>query len=227
MSRFRLFLLTVAAAMALGAVVSSSAMAEAETKPCKAPGSNRWVFCYDSGLEIGTPPQLVLGISHLSLLAGTVVGAELKVHCPKDDFHGFLELLGKTKGVIIFLNCTIIKPAGCTLNPANIEAKFNDVLINHPNAAEDEFIGSKNEETKEFAELNIEGCAAAGKFPVTGTQKCGLPEFGTALVVHDIDCKKAGSNLKVGGNPASFSSLALVHLGAPNLGLSWYIDLGL
>jgi hypothetical protein len=227
MSRLKLTLLTVVAAMALSAVASSPALAE--TKPCKAPGSNQWVFCFHTGLEIGTPPQLVLGVSHLSLLASIVGGAEVKIHCPKDDFHGFLELLGKTKGLILFLQCTVVKPTSCTLNPSDIHAVFTDQLIGHPGAAEDEFTGSKNVATKEFAELNIEGaaCVAKGKFAVTGTEKCALPAFGTPLVVHDIDCKKSGSNLKLGTEVASFSSLALVHLGAPNVGLPWYIDLGI
>jgi hypothetical protein len=227
MSRSKFILLVAVAATALSAVASSSA--SAATKPCKETGSNRWVFCFDSGLEIGTPAQAVLGISHLSLLASIVAGAEVKIHCPKDDFKGELELLGKTKGLILFLQCTVVKPANCTLNPSDIHAVFTDQLIGHPGAAEDEFTGSKNAATKEFASLNIEGagCVAKGEFAVTGTQKCALPEFGTALVVHDIDCKKSGSNLKLGTAVASFSSLALVHLGAPNVGLRWYIDLGL
>jgi hypothetical protein len=229
MSRLKLTLLTVVAAMALSAIASSSALAE--TKPCKETGSNRWVFCFDSGLEIGTPPQLALGVSHLSLLTGTVGIVEVKIHCPKDDIHLFLELLGKTKGLILFLQCTVVKPAtGCLLHPSDIHVKFTDLLVGHPLTPEDEFTGEGTNET--FATLNIEHesgktCAVEGNFSVTGKQKCGLPEFGTPLVVHDIDCKKSGSNLKLGENAASFSSLALVHLGAPNLGLKWYVDLGL
>jgi hypothetical protein len=159
-----------------------------------------------------------------------VGGAELKLHCPKDDFHGFLELLGKTKGLILFLGCTVVKPAGCALSSTEIHVKFKDQLVGHPGPAEDEFTGEGTGE--EFTTINIESkpgetCVATGTFPITGKQKCGLPEFGTALVVHDIDCKKSGSALKLGGNTASFSSLALIHLGPPNLGLRWYIDLGI
>jgi hypothetical protein len=227
MSRFKLVLLSVVTAVALSAITSASASA----KPCKEAGSNRWVFCYDGGEEIGTPAQEILGVSHLSLLEGTIGTTAAKFHCPKDDFTAKLGLLGAvTGGLILFLGCTVIKPAtGCTLNPTTIHAQFTGQLIGHPNAAEVEFTGSKNVGTKEFAALTIEGaaCAIPGTFAVTGTQKCALPAFGTALVIHDIDCKKSGSGLKLGGNVASFSSLALVHLGSPHIGLAWSVDLGL
>jgi hypothetical protein len=226
MSRLRLVLLCVVAAVALSAGVSSPASA----KSCKEVGSNRWVFCYDSGEEIGTPTSEGLGEGSLSLMEATIGTTAVKIHCPKLEGKGKLESLGATQGLVLFLGCTVIKPAtGCTLNPTTIHAQFTGQLIGHPNAAEVEFTGSKNVATKEFAALTIEGavCPISGTFAVTGTQKCVLPGFGTALAVHEFECKKSGSALKLGGNVGSFSSKAKVHLGSPHVGLAWYIDLGL
>jgi hypothetical protein len=229
MSRVRLMLLGLLAAVAVYAV--GPAAASAEQKKCKA-GLPHLVFCYDNGVEIGTPVQAVAGLSGLSLLAATVGGTEVKIHCKKDDFSGELELLGKNKGEILFLECKLVKPTTCTLTATeetDIHVNVLSQLVGAAGAPEVNFAGAGAGE--KFVEITLTGASCpeglSKTFEVTGNYTCELPKGEESLVEHEVVCKKmVGLKLKFGANEATFSSTANIHLATTNVGLGWFVGLG-
>lgn len=222
MSRFRLFLLGLLAVLAVGAVASASASAQTCT------GGSHFVFCTSPG---NTPleNELVLGLGGLSVLAGTPLGVEVKVHCPDVHFHGELTKLGAGSGILTFLGCRVEKPTQCKLSTAQeskIEANFTS---NQESATLATFTGSGT--NQEFTSLTLESkpgesCLAAGTFKVTGSQMVETPTGGEGKVEQEVVAKKAESNLKFGENSASFSSKGEVHLGGANLGSAWLVMTG-
>jgi hypothetical protein len=219
MTRFRLVLLSLFAVFAVGALASASASAEEcinGTKP---------VFCRASN---NTPIHLlkILGESGLSVLASTVGGAEVKLHCTDDLFRGETHLLGLILGEVDFLGCTVEKPANCSVGEgANklILAKIHIQLL--PNLMPALGLATGTGPGEEFTEIKITGasCVVAGEYKITGLQSLEFPDGEIGLVDHKIIAKKALSKLKLGIEPASFSSTALVHLHSLE---SWLIMLG-
>lgn len=215
MIRFRLVLLGLFAVFAVGAFVSASASAEEcinGTKP---------VFCR---WPANTPIHLlkILGESGLSLLAGTVGGAEVKIHCKDDLFRGETHLLGLILAEIDFLGCVVEKPTTCT-GEALILALAHIQLLAALMPPLGLATGIGPEE--EFAKVKLAGasCAIAGTYPITGKQTLEFPDAESGLVNHHIIAKKALSKLKLGVEKASFSSLALVHLHSLE---AWLVMLG-
>jgi hypothetical protein len=200
MSRIRLLLLGLLAMLAVGAVASGSASAD------QCSGGTNFLYCYDNNEPIHN--LTVLGTSGLALLADTTVGAEAKFHCKSDDFKATLGLLGKSTGLILFLNCTEEKPAKCKLK-ANQEKEINAVFTAQQKSVTVAlFTGSGAGE--KFTELEIEntgGCVLpTGSYPVTGKQLVETPKGATSLLNQEIVAKKSGSFLTFNGHPASFSS---------------------
>lgn len=222
MSRFKLMLLSMFAVLAVGAIASASASA---TDVCS--GGMKFVFCSDTNQPL--VGAAVDGVSHLSLLLGTIGGAEAKFDCLKDDFKATLEALGASKGLILFLECKQQLPANCKLTPADevsIHALFTaQVEGGHELST---FTGSKGA-GEEFAALEVAeggGCAIPGTYTVTGKQMVDMPKAGESLALHEIVALKRNSALKLGTEKASFSSTALVHLSATPT-LPWLIMLGI
>jgi hypothetical protein len=229
MSRIKLVLLSVLAVFAVSGVATASASA----KTCGT--GEKWVYCYDSGEEIGTPAQEVSGTSGEAILQGTITGVTSEIKCATDDFVGFLELLGASKATITFLTCKMIKPTGCKLSTgdeAKIVAIANDDLGPHPAEPVDLFTGSGTEEA--FATLEVvneSGCTIVGNYVVHGMQTCELPSATSSKAQHEVKCKKSGSELFIGtgtSNKASFSSTSsnVELLGSGHTGLAWNVGLG-
>jgi hypothetical protein len=223
MSRFRLLLLGLLAVLAVGAVASASASAETCT------GGSHLVFCNDNQEPL--VGETVLGTSSLALLASHLGGSEAKFHCSSDDFSATLEKLGLGQGLILFLNCTELLPAGCELS-ANQKKEIDAVFIaqlESPTLAT--FTGNKGGVANEFATLEVKNCSVAGNYTVTGTQMVSLPEGGVSKKEHEIIATKAQSALKLGVESASFSSTTTnAHLGGTlhmaNLNLAWLVMSG-
>jgi hypothetical protein len=219
MTRFRLVLLSLFAVFAVGALASASASAEEcinGTKP---------VFCRASN---NTPIHLlkILGEGHLALLAITVGGAEVKLHCTDDLFRGETHLLGLILGEIDFLGCTIEKPANCTVGEGTnklILAFVHIQLLLNLMPALGLARGTGPEE--ELTTIKIAGaiCTIAGEYKLTGLQSLEFPDGEIGLVDHKIIAKKALSKLKFGIEPVSLSSTVSVHLHSLE---SWLIMLG-
>jgi hypothetical protein len=223
MSRIKFVLLGLLAMFAVSGFASASASAE-PTKPCGS--GNEWVFCYHTGLEIHE--ELVLGLSGLSILTGKIGTSEVRIDCLDDHVHGVLELLGKNKGEITFLNCKLEKPAGCKLSNAEetkIVSKVNSQLIGHPGPAQILF---SEQGAGPFAVIEIANAGTCppgvpGNYNVTGEQKCELPSWETFALLHEVVCTKALSVLKLGVEKATFSSTAKLWLESD---LAWGVRLG-
>jgi hypothetical protein len=68
--------------------------------------------------------------------------------------------------------------------------------------------------SEEFTTITISGssCVVANTYTVTGLQTIELPGGETALGEHEFVAKKSGSKIKLGAEPASVSTSAVVHL---------------
>jgi hypothetical protein len=214
-------------------VVSGIATASASAKTCGT--GEKWVFCYDSGEEIGTPPQEASGTSGEAIFQSTVTGVTAEFKCASNDDSGFLELLGAGKGTVTFLNCKMIKPTGCRLSAAEenkIVASVTAQLGAHPAEPVGLFRGSGTEE--DFATIEVvneSGCTIVGNYTVHGMQTCELPSATTSKAQHEVKCKKSGSELFIGtgtSNKGSFSSTSsnVELLGSGHTGLAWDVGLG-
>ncbi len=215
MSRFRLFLLGLLAVGAVSAVSAGSASADT----CN--GGTHVVFCTSPG-NLPLVGESILGLGTLALLAGIVGGLESRFHCP--DFHvtGTLGELGAATGLLLYLHCTMEKPAGCKLSAANekeIDAKYTE---KQETVALATLTGSGAGE--EFTTLTIESkpgetCVVTGALTVSGKQ---MVETSTEAAVNQtVTAKKSESSLKLGASAASFSGVAKVHLGGANIGSAW------
>jgi hypothetical protein len=228
MSRIRFILLGLLAAVAAYAV--GPAAASAEQKICKE-GLPHLVFCYDNGVEIGTPTQAVTGTSGVSILTGVVLGLNAKIECKKDTFTGKLELLGANSGKILFEECKWIEPQAtkCALAGAHVTANVVSRLVGTMTNPEVLFTAPGGE-ANTIAEFEVvetaASCTVKGPYQVSGEEVCELPEGGVSKVEHEIKCTKAKALLKLGGNAAGFSSKALIHLTTTNEGLGWFVGLG-
>lgn len=217
MPRIGSLLLVILAVAAAGAVGVSSASAETCT------GGSHWVACTWPG-NVPIVHELALGLGGLSVLAGTIGGAEVKAHCPDAHSHGELTLLGEGSGAFVFLGCKLEKPAGCKLSAAQekeVEAQFT---TKQESATLATLSGSGPGE--EFLNVTIESmpgetCVSTGQFSVTGKQMVESPTGGEGKVEQEVVAKKSESLLKVGGNSMSLSSKGEVHLGGANKGSAW------
>ena len=174
----------------------------------------------------------VEGTSGVSKLKSELLGAEILITCTKDVFKGELETKGASKGEVTFEGCSAssggAELANCEV--PNIKFKFLDQLVlEEVKAGEfevaDEF---KPAVAGPFVEIEIKNkgtksCLQKGTFPVTGTQKCLLPEASIFKVLHKIDCKPVGSILEFNKKPATFESLEEVELSAPKAGVLWAV----
>lgn len=243
MSRLRLILLSMFAVFAVGAVASASASAHGFIVPCHKvsvanAGKGEWneenpiTHICEKPAKIPPLPgegeytekllpgetHAVEGKSGLSILESKVGAEKIVIECEEDVVKVTLEAGGKTKGEIEFKkNCKVKEPAGCAVAEP-IVAKFTDELVGA--APEDEFTGSGAGE--EFASVHITGCALENFYKVKGKQLCKLDAaHATLQAEHELKCTKAGSNLKLGSEVASFSSAAKVKLVG---GGSWAIE---
>ncbi len=223
MSRFRLLLLGLLAVLAVGVVASASASAETCT------GGSHFVFCNNNQEPL--VGETVLGTSLLSLLSSHLGGGQAKFHCLSDDFSATLEKLGAGSGLILFLKCTELEPSGCELS-ANQKKEINATFTAQLESATlATFTGNKGGTAHEFTTLEVVNCSVAGSYTVTGTQMVSIPKGGESKKEQEIVATKAQSALKLGVEPASFSSVTEnAHLGGTlnmaNLNLAWLVMSG-
>jgi hypothetical protein len=201
-NRFRVLLVSLLAVFAVSAVASASASASA----CPAEHEGDYAICYE-GTEFEGKLE---GTSGVSILKSTVLTKEVEIECTADTISVTAEDSGKSKGELHFTNCKVNKPAGCKVTEP-IVAKFTDQLNTPPAAITDTFTGSGTAE--EFTAIKITGCALEGTYKIKGKQTCSFDaNIGTDQVEHEVICTFAGSALKLGSEPATFSSTAKVHV---------------
>jgi hypothetical protein len=222
MTRIRLMIVGLLAVFSVSAVSASSALA---TPKCEAGdvGTDFTVCAKASGgaqREFESPGKLE-GISGESILEATVGGLTVKIVCEEDRFVDTPEDSGTSTGTITFENCKVALPTSCKLPAGQAEkivANFTNALEAPPKVT---FTGSGP--GNEFVSLNLENnggtCVPAGAYTITGNTKTGCTfDKNTAATAetfkleHKLECKKAGEELKLGTNVATFSSTAGVWL---------------
>jgi hypothetical protein len=204
MSRVKLVMLSLLAALALTAVASSTALATHEFKV------NTTVI--PSGSKVEVQGQIV----ELGQLEGEI--STIHVHITCNDAKGnasaknVLESGGKSQLEAEFTGCTVYevnngKPESlpnCKIKKITAEAEGKTVTEN----GVVEFTGNKSGGTKEFGTVSIEdatstACAVEGAFETKGSQLCDVPSYGFESDIGELICTGTGSKeLKLDGNPA-------------------------
>jgi hypothetical protein len=225
MSRTRLILLgLLAAAIAVGVVVSSSSGAEPQTAVCStvatAPG-----YCVGESPLVSTSAKFEGTNSGESILKATISGVKAEIKCEGGKSKGSIEggaagTAGKSTMTDTFETCKMIKPSNCQLTAAD-EKEIKTTTLK----GELVLTGGRIEDKLEpregaFAAVSIEGkettCVIShvGEvkiFSVIGSQLCEIDSSNTAAekeagtTTHKIICKSSGSDLEVGG-PAEITS---------------------
>jgi hypothetical protein len=216
MSRIKLILLGLLSALAVSAVGSASASAA-----CTRTNPTNWVFCDHTGAELGTPPVLFLGLGGLSLLRGTITGAEAEFHCKDVHIHGKILLLGRVDLRLTYLWCKQIKPANCKLEAAQEKEIQTEELTGAtvgtvPGGTPKILLQGKGA-AEEFATLKTiqpTGCSIpAGGYKATGLKLIELPEPESFKVEHEFAAlEEEPSKLKLGGSEAFCEGSIKIHL---------------
>ncbi len=224
----RLQLITLGCLLTL--VVTAAASAEASAHryvagPCRMgsdPSTRKWsnsVKCFDQtplgGEPLGTWEHDAIGVakvegtSGVSKLEAAVLKVNITIECKKDTFAGTVETSGGSKGEIELTECSVPSAGKCKVKEP-IASNLSGTLIGEKED-EDEFKPASGET---FAEITLTGseCAFKGTYKITGTQTCKLPKGEELVVEHEIECTPAGSKLKLGGEPAKFTSTEHVKL---------------
>jgi hypothetical protein len=229
MSRTRLILLGLLAAVAVSVIATASTSTPASasgscSKVKTAPG-----YCVE-GVPLENATAEIEGTnSGASILKGTIASVTSEVKCEKGKVTGTIEggvagTVGKSKVTMTFEECKLVTPTNCELTTKTIgtsELKDELELTGSGKRIEDKF---ETKEGNNFASIGIEGkessCVIAHvaeekKFPVSGTQVCevdtGNTEAETEAAAHKMKCTASGG-LKIGTNPADMTSEATVKL---------------
>ncbi len=213
----RLSLLGLLVVCAVGAM---SGPASAET--CT--GGSHFVFCNDNQEPLVN--ETGLGTGGLVLFLSHIGGGEVKAHCLSGDYQGIFGKLGAASGLGLLLNCTVLLPVGCELatnQKKEIDFLFTTQLESSTLAT---VTGNIPGGTNEFTTLEVVNCSLAGNYIVSGSQMVSLLKGGESKKEQEFVATKSQSALKLGNEPASFSTTASnVHLGAvlnmANLDLAW------
>ncbi len=213
MTRIRLIMLSFFAVLALSAVASASASAEA----CDLHTTGEeWEVCAKTAagveLEWGSPGPGKMTQDNTavnSTLKGEVGGFEAKLKGTFNKLNLTIEDSNKSKGTIEFKNITVESPKKCIVAEPII-AEFTDTIVG---ATPVELVtGSKPGETFaeiEFKDKGTEVCPVKNTtFKVTGKQECSFDaNILTYLEHHEVKCLFAGSKLVLGGKPAKFEEI--------------------
>jgi hypothetical protein len=244
MLRIRCILLGVAAMVFVGAFASASASAHTFLTCLNVgAGHGQWNNSACSKPEIGggwetsevANGTAVEGTSGVSKLKSKIAGEEIVITCKKDTFKGELEKEGKSKGEIVYEECSIANKVGEELSGCevpNIKFKFKDLLVLdevEKNVFEigDEF--KPVEEGKPFVTIIVKKktgktCLESGEFPVEGTQVCLLPEGTSFIRLHELNCLTKGSKLTLNKETATYEGKASIQLSAPHSGVAWAVS---
>lgn len=204
MKHIRLFVLSVMALFALGAVASASASAAA----CEEEDNAKDVYTVCVGGKDFTGKLTNVNHAVSSVLTGKVLGVETELTGTTAVAELTAEKDGASKGKITFTGITVVKPKHCTVVEP-IVAEFTDQLSKPPAAPIDIFTGSKPGEV--FTEIAFEGaeCTLAGQVvQVKGKQEAEFDAgIATAAKDHEVIAKATGSKLKLGESEAHFSGI--------------------
>lgn len=215
MSRFRLVLLGMFAVLVVCSVGAGSASAVCNLN------SGKFVFCDHAGVELGTPLALLLALGLPAVWEGKIGGAAVSLECKTDHIDITILLLGRTRGSLLYLECKLNSPVGCTVNES-INMVFNDLLVGAMGKPLDQLQGAGPVE--ELTKLAIGVCAIAGEYTISGLQLVEISNGEESLAEHLFVARKSGSKLKLGTEVMSYSNTA--HNLRLESGLPWRALLG-
>jgi hypothetical protein len=134
-------------------------------------------------------------------------------------------------GALTFTGVSVVEPAGCTVASELTTNPLTDELIMDPSggtATFDKFLTDKNAEGKEvpFITIKVSGCAAAGSYPVKGTQvgrtnDTGVSAASQPLTFNATEQKTGGGTLSLGSETATLTGSATNTLSGANAGKPW------
>jgi hypothetical protein len=231
MSRTRLILLGLLAAVAVSVIATAST-----STPASASGSCSKVktvpgYCVE-GVPLENATAEVEGTnSGASILKGTVGTVASEVKCEKGKLTGTIEgvaagTLGKSTATMTFEECKLVTPTNCELSAGSktietTELKDELELTGSGKRIEDKF---EPKTGTTFASIGIEGkessCVIAHVaeekgFPVSGSQVCEIDtnnaEAETEATTHKMKCTNP-AGLKIGGNKAEMTSEVSIKL---------------
>jgi hypothetical protein len=224
MSRTRLILLSLLAAVAVSVIATASTSTPASASGSCAKVSTTPGYCVE-GAPLESASEEAAGTSGSAILKATIAGTTAEIKCASGKSAGFIEggaagTAGKSKTKITFETCKLLSPAHCKLTSAE-ETKIKTTELN----GDLELTGGKVIDKLEpktgaaFAGVSIEGESSlcdigeVGKpetFNITGSQLCEVDSSKTTAETeaekHKLICKASGSgNLAIGGNPVEIS----------------------
>jgi hypothetical protein len=174
--------------------------------------------------EIAPKESLAVeGTSKTSKFEGSVAKVKVVVKCEKDVLSASLEEGGAHKGTIEYKECKLFNEkekevlTSCKVVEP-ITAKFKATLIGSEESemrepVEDKLSAQEGSElTKIEIKENEKKCIEAGKYSVTGSQICRLPNGEKEKTEHEIECLPSGSKLTLSGEKASLTSTDQIKL---------------
>jgi hypothetical protein len=133
-----------------------------------------------------------------------ILNVSVFIQCQEELSTGSIKPKGESTFKIEFKNCYAVENnngkkvflVNCIVGEP-VAAEGTDQLIEH---SVDEFKGELKATKGLFAELELTGekCILKGKYKVTGSQVCAIPEAEFEKVLHHLICTPAGSKLVFG-----------------------------
>jgi len=211
MTKFRLLLVTMLAALAVGALASASASAaECVTlteATCLA------VLTATKVTELLTEEEFLDHKKAGSTSKLTVAGIG-SVVCNKAESSGKLD---ETETGILILKLVITFSEGCKLE-GHASCKITEPIVTSAiggtftTAAGVGTATFKPEVGEEFAKVTIAGCEQEAIIKVTGSQKCKSTGIETEGETHELVCLPTESSLKDGTKTAEFELTDIIEL---------------
>lgn len=227
MSKTRLILAGLLAAVAVGVVATASAEPPPPTSCVKVKTAP--AYCIEGAALVSSSAEVEGTNSGASILKGTIGSVTSEVKCEKGKLTGSIEggaagTPGKSTAKMTFEECKLVKPTNCELSSKTIgtsELKDELELTGSGKRIEDKF---EPKTGNHFASIGIEGkessCVIAHvgeeiKFAVSGSQVCEVDTSNTVAeteaITHKMKCVAAGG-LEIGTNPAEMTSEVAVKL---------------
>jgi hypothetical protein len=218
MSRIKLALLCLVAALTVSAVASVAASA--------APTNRFFVNKVELGAE-----EPIEGTVELAQLNFEVASAKTMITCTNNALvKGAISKSGETSGEITFKGCKVFSIASGVATNLSVCAveepitfKFTDQLITGAGGlVEDEFKASEAAEV--FVKIKITGasCTIKGTYEPKGTYVASLGDEGEVeKTEHELVYTSHGSKIKISEKPASFTNRTRIKVKS---GKGFYVD---
>lgn len=218
MSRIRLALLCLVAALTVSAVASIAASA--------APTNRFFVNKVELAAE-----EPIEGVVETAQLNFEVASAKTMIDCTTNTLvKGAVNKNGETSGEITFKGCKVYSIASGVASPLGvctveepITFKFTDQLITGPGGlVEDEFKPSEANEVFVKIKINGASCTIKGTYEPKGTYVASLGSEGEVeRTEHELVYTSTGSKIKISEKPASFTNRTKIKLKS---GKGFYVD---